>query len=123
MFLTLNNEGTGFNQELKSFKDYDFFFLSSDLSGDFITLSDKVSFKVFNDCLACSLKRNKSVFILNDSSRFDKEWIELIKQKDIKLHEDFIYIGVNLREKLLALTPTDSEKISLKVLSNNYSQL
>lgn len=123
MFLTLNNDGSGFDPALKNQKKYDFFFLSSALAGDFITLSDQVSFKVFNDCLVCSLKRNKDVFILSDSSIFKEQWVELVKDRDFMIHDEFIYIGVALKEKLQSLKPANTDKICLKVLSNNYSQL
>jgi hypothetical protein len=123
MFLTIDNTGSGFNPEFKNLKQYDFFFLSSSLSDDFLTLSVEVSFKLFNDCLHCSLKRNKPVFILKDSVCFRKEWIELVEGKDSLIHEDFIFIDVSIKDKVRELLPKDSGQVSLSTLSNNYSQL
>jgi hypothetical protein len=123
MFLTIDNTASGFDPEFNNLKEYDFFFLSSNLSNDFITLSDEVSFKLFNDCLYCSLNRKKPVFILKNSSSFNKEWIDLVSGKHFLIHDDFIFINISIRSKVKELTPVSNEKISLKVLSNNYSQL
>lgn len=123
MFLTLDNTGDGFDEKLDSLKEYDFFFLTSSLQNDFLTLSDHVSFKLFNDCLHCSLKRNKPVFILENSKAFKEEWKSLVHEKDFLIHDEFIFINTSIGSRVKELKPASLDKISLKVLSNNYSQL
>ena len=123
MFLTIDNTASGFNSEFKNLKEYDFFFLSSNLSDDFLTLSDEASFKLFNDCLHCSLKRKKPVFILKNSVDFNNDWIKLVSGQDSVIHEDFIFINITIQSKVKELLPNDSARLSLPMLSNNYSQL
>ncbi len=123
MFLTLDNTSEGFCSDLTSHKEYDFFFLTSSLSNDYLTLSDEVSFKLFFFFFFCFLFFFKPVFILKNSKVFNQEWINLVNEKDILIHEDFIFINTSIKSQVKELTAVDSDKISLKVLSNNYSQL
>lgn len=123
MFLTIDNTAEGFDPEFKNLKEYDFFFLTSNIEDDCITLSDEASFKLFNDVLHCSLIRKKPVFILKNSIEFKKEWIELVSSKDSLIHDEFIFINPTIKSEVKSLIPKDNGKLSLSMLSSNYAQL